>query len=202
MPARLRGGAVDPQGDHRIAMMGAIAARSRRTACGSSTRRASPCRSPTSPRSSTRCADVAERDDGDHHRRSRGRRQVDGRAGARARIGYRYLDTGAMYRAVTLAVLCDGGEPGAVATRRRLARARRRPGDLRPPRSTRPCPRPRRCPACASRCAPRSASSSPRATRSAEGRDIGEVVWPQAELKVWLDATPGNAPGAAATPPR
>ena len=24
----------------------------------------------------------------------------------------------------------------------------------------------------------------------AEGRDIGEVVWPQAELKVWLDADP------------
>ena len=24
----------------------------------------------------------------------------------------------------------------------------------------------------------------------AEGRDIGDVVWPQAELKVWLDADP------------
>jgi cytidylate kinase len=24
----------------------------------------------------------------------------------------------------------------------------------------------------------------------AEGRDIGDVVWPQAELKVWLDAAP------------
>ena len=26
----------------------------------------------------------------------------------------------------------------------------------------------------------------------AEGRDIGSVVWPQAELKVWLDASPAE----------
>ena len=32
----------------------------------------------------------------------------------------------------------------------------------------------------------------------AEGRDIGEVVWPQAELKVWLDAAPEIARAAAA----
>ena len=25
----------------------------------------------------------------------------------------------------------------------------------------------------------------------AEGRDVGAVVWPEAELKIWLDADPG-----------
>ncbi|MEY4227088.1 MAG: pantoate--beta-alanine ligase/cytidylate kinase, partial [Actinomycetota bacterium] len=49
---------------------------------------------------------------------------IDGPAGAgkstvsRAlaeRLGYRHLDTGAMYRAVTLVVLETGGDPVAVA---------------------------------------------------------------------------------------
>ncbi len=26
----------------------------------------------------------------------------------------------------------------------------------------------------------------------AEGRDVGAVVWPEAELKIWLDAAPGE----------
>ncbi len=27
----------------------------------------------------------------------------------------------------------------------------------------------------------------------AEGRDVGAVVWPEAELKIWLDASPAGA---------
>ena len=37
MPARIRGGTVDPHGDHRIAMMGAIAGLYSERACASTT---------------------------------------------------------------------------------------------------------------------------------------------------------------------
>jgi cytidylate kinase len=113
-------------------------------------------------------------------------------AGALAlRLGYRVLDTGAMYRAVTLAVLRDGGEPGAVA----------RAGDWQALLDD---------PALRSRAVDETVSATAQvpAVRAAlraaqraflaegdavcEGRDIGEVVWPQAELKVWLDADPGE----------
>jgi cytidylate kinase len=123
---------------------------------------------------------------------------IDGPAGAgkstvaRAlaeRLGYGYLDTGAMYRAVTLAVLDGVGPPAEAAT-----------GDWEPylddPRLRSPevdgavsdvahVPEVRR----AMRRAQRAILEA--GSHVAEGRDIGEVVWPQAELKVWLDADPG-----------
>src|SRR6476469_7697307 len=65
------------------------------------------------------------------------------------RIGYRYLDTGAMYRAVTLCVLLDGADPAEAAR-----------------------------------------SGAWRRHAVAECRNIGDVLWPQSELKGWLDADP------------
>jgi cytidylate kinase len=123
---------------------------------------------------------------------------IDGPAGAgkstvarrlARRIGYRYLDTGAMYRAVTLCVLSDGADPVEAA---RSGAWRAYEGD--------PRLRSAEVDAAVSEVArqPHVREAMREAQRSflaegdavAEGRDIGEVVWPQAELKVWLDAEP------------
>ena len=125
---------------------------------------------------------------------------IDGPAGAgkstvaRAlaeRLGYRYLDTGAMYRAVTLCVPVDGAD---------AAEAWRAPapggheGDhsaavsLEVERSgVRWWPSSHRC-AEAMREAQRAFLA--RGDAVGEGRDVGAVVWPEAELKIWLDAAP------------
>jgi cytidylate kinase len=123
---------------------------------------------------------------------------IDGPAGAgkttvaralAARLGYRVLDTGAMYRAVTLAVLRDGGEPGAVA---RAGGWRALVGDpeIRSAAVDEAVSATAQVPDV--RVALRAAQREFLAEGNAvcEGRDIGEVVWPQAELKVWLDADP------------
>ena len=144
--------------------------------------------------------------------------RVDGPAGtgkssvsrglARA-LRARYLDTGAMYRIVTLAVLRAGVDPAdqdAVAGRRGRPRTcrwdttptkiavtltekmfRRRSAATRSPGR---CPRCPRCP----RCAPGSSTCSatwPTAPGSVvvEGRDIGTVVLPDADLKIFLTAS-------------
>ena len=123
---------------------------------------------------------------------------IDGPAGAgkstvaralAARLGYRHLDTGAMYRAVTLVTLERGGDPAAVAAgdewRRHLTDPAIRSHEVDEHVSTvarRPAVRE------ALRHAQRAFLAEGDAV--AEGRDIGEVVWPQAELKVWLDADP------------
>jgi cytidylate kinase len=127
---------------------------------------------------------------------------IDGPAGAgkstvaRAvadELGYRYLDTGAMYRAVTLAALRAGVESDDPAGLAALAeRAASMTGDpeLRSPEVERNV----------------SLVASHRQVREAlhgaqraflargdavgEGRDVGAVVWPEAELKIWLDAEP------------
>lgn len=123
---------------------------------------------------------------------------IDGPAGAgkstvarrlAQRIGYRYLDTGAMYRAVTLCVLADGADPGEAARsgawRAYLGDPRLRTSDVdQAVSSVAQDPAVRE----AMREAQRAFLADGDAV--AEGRDIGEVVWPQAELKVWLDAAP------------
>ncbi len=121
----------------------------------------------------------------------------------------RYLDTGAMYRAVTWAVLRSGVDPtdadgvGKVAAEmlleigtdpHRAARARRRGRRRRStsaaPRSPRTCRRWRPCPPCASCSSPASATIIAGAARIVvEGRDIGTVVAPDADLKVYLTAS-------------
>ena len=123
---------------------------------------------------------------------------IDGPAGAgkstvsRAlaeRLGYRYLDTGAIYRAVTLVMLETGDDPLAIAE-----------GGAWQARLSDPALRTDAVDAAVSgvssqqpvREALRGAQREFLAVGDAvaEGRDIGSVVWPQAELKVWLDASP------------
>lgn len=123
---------------------------------------------------------------------------IDGLAGAGKstvaqlvadRLGYRYLDTGAIYRALTLAVLLDDADPLEVA-RSGAWRRYRDDERLRSPAVDDAVSAIARTPAI--RDALRGAQQAFLAAGDAvaEGRDIGEVVWPQAELKVWLEADP------------
>ena len=108
-------------------------------------------------------------------------------------LGYRYLDTGAMYRALTLAALrggvgCDDAE--ALAGLAGLAATMSGDPDLRSPQVD-------ECVSLVARHRP-VREALHRAQRAfladgeavAEGRDVGAVVWPEAELKFWLDAAP------------
>jgi cytidylate kinase len=107
------------------------------------------------------------------------------------RLGFRYLDTGAMYRAVTLAALDTGTDlSDARATAALAGLATTMTGDAR-----------LRSPLVDSRVSTAAAHAEVRAALHeaqrrflsegdtvAEGRDVGAVVWPAAEVKVWLDA--------------
>lgn len=108
-----------------------------------------------------------------------------------ARLGYRLLDTGAMYRAVTLEAIETGGDPVEIARgdgwRRHLGgtgirseAVNARVSEIAHVEEIR----------AAMREAQRRFLAEGDAV--AEGRDIGSVVWPQAELKVWLDADPAT----------
>src|SRR5215208_1983886 len=131
---------------------------------------------------------------------------IDGPAGAgkstvaRAvaeRLGYTYLDTGAMYRAVALAVAEHGGEPAAVAEAARIELGDRVLLDGRDVTDA------IRTPAISEASSQVSADIGVRMALVrkqqqilregdwvAEGRDIGTVVCPQAEVKVFLTASP------------
>ncbi len=125
---------------------------------------------------------------------------IDGPAGAgkstvakalALRLGYRYLDTGAMYRAVTYVALMSKQDAVAVAQ-----------GSAWVDHLADPALRSDEVDAAVSavagllevRVAMRDEQRRFLAEGDAvaEGRDIGSVVWPQAELKVWLDATPAE----------
>ena len=127
---------------------------------------------------------------------------IDGPAGAgkstvartvAEELGYRYLDTGAMYRAITLAALRAGVESDDAEGLAALA----------PTAATLTADGELRSPAVEARVSlvahhPSVREALHRAQRAylaagdavAEGRDVGAVVWPEAELKVWLDADP------------
>jgi cytidylate kinase len=123
---------------------------------------------------------------------------IDGPAGAgkstvaRAlaeRVGYRYLDTGAMYRAVTLVALEQAADPVVVArtdawTKRLDDPALRGSAVEDRVSAVAALPEVRE----ALREHQRAFLAEGDAV--AEGRDIGAIVWPDAELKVWLDASP------------
>ena len=122
------------------------------------------------------------------------------------RLGYLYLDTGAMYRAVGLLATEAGvelgrrGGRGADRRRRRPALRRRRPPVRRRPRRERRSSAawrwarpPRSCPccrACAGCWSSGSATLGAGADIVMEGRDIGTNVFPDAEVKVFLTARP------------
>ena len=122
-------------------------------------------------------------------------------------LGYRHVDTGAMYRAVAwlatraagrrsrtrraVAALADAAQhrrrgraspSTATTSRRRFARRRwtaRRP----------PSPVCRRCGACSST---RQRALGDDGGIVMEGRDIGTVVFPRADVKIYLDADPAE----------
>jgi cytidylate kinase len=127
---------------------------------------------------------------------------IDGPAGAgkstvaqkvATALGYRYLDTGAMYRGVALAALRAGIETedaAALAGLAHLAPSLSADPELRSPEVERRVSLVARHPEVrdALRVAQRAFLAEGDAV--GEGRDVGAVVWPEAELKVWLDAAP------------
>ncbi len=134
---------------------------------------------------------------------------IDGPAGAgkstvaRAvadRLGYTYLDTGAMYRSVALAALHRGQDPAAVAPTLRIE-----PTAERVLLDGRDVTDAIRTPAVSEAASQAAAEPAVRAAMVAEqrrllhdgnwvaeGRDIGTVVVPDAGLKVFLTADPAE----------
>ena len=123
---------------------------------------------------------------------------IDGPAGAgkstvaravAARLGFTYLDTGAMYRAVALAgtVECDIGfdDEGRV-----LLDGRDVSGEIRTPEISEGASRVAADPAVRRALVARQQSLLREGDWVAEGRDIALVVAPQAEVKVFLTADP------------
>lgn len=122
------------------------------------------------------------------------------------RLGYRHIDTGAMYRAVAWKALRDGlslddeAMVTAVAERAALdatngvvviddqdvARAIRTPEIDRAAAATARLPRVRAALVARQRAAGAGGGIV------MEGRDVGTVVFPEADLKIYLDAAPGE----------
>jgi cytidylate kinase len=115
------------------------------------------------------------------------------RAAAEA-LGFTYLDTGAMYRCVALARLRDpGADPAALAIG--VGEAVTLAGEdvseaIRAPEVTAEASRVAADPAVRAALVARQRELIAGGDWVAEGRDIGTVVAPDAELKVFLDATP------------
>src|SRR5215207_9083123 len=131
---------------------------------------------------------------------------IDGPAGAgkstvaRAvaeRLGFTYLDTGAMYRCVALLVTEDGGEPARVAERAEIELGDR---VLLDGRDVTDAIRTRAVAEAASQVSADVGVRMALVRKQqeilregdwvAEGRDIGTVVCPQADVKVFLTASP------------
>ncbi len=121
-------------------------------------------------------------------------------------LGWRYLDTGAMYRAVALAALERGVSSDDDGGLTRLAseldvRADEQSVTLdgtdvtdrvRGPEVTRVVSRVSAVPGVRQAMLVRQRALAARENVVMEGRDIGTVVVPEAELKVWLTATIGE----------
>jgi cytidylate kinase len=104
-------------------------------------------------------------------------------------LGYEYLDTGAMYRCVGLGgvgaiisfengrVICDGADVSE---------------EIRTPEASQAASRAAADPAVRAALTDQQRRLLQSGDWVAEGRDIGTVVAPHAELKVWLDADPAE----------
>jgi CMP/dCMP kinase len=113
------------------------------------------------------------------------------RAVARA-LGFGYLDSGAMYRAAALAAL-RGGDPTRVSVRlgeRVLLDGEDVTDEIRTPDVTEMASKIAADPAVRAALVELQRAQIASGDHVAEGRDIGTVVWPDAELKVFLTATP------------
>ncbi|MGB2850475.1 MAG: (d)CMP kinase [Solirubrobacterales bacterium] len=137
---------------------------------------------------------------------------IDGPAGAgkstvaRAlaeRLGFTYLDSGAMYRCVALRTLRSGVDPGSAAEVERVARGvslELGPGvvrldggdvaaDIREPAVTAAASRVSVHPGVRAAMVERQRDLVATGTWVAEGRDIGTVVCPESPLKIYLTAS-------------
>lgn len=128
---------------------------------------------------------------------------IDGPAGAgkstvaravAAALGFTYLDTGAMYRSVALALLQDPSVDPArlrieVGDRIRLD-GRDVTEDIRTPQAGEQASRVSSDPAVRAAMVDKQRELIASGDWVAEGRDIGTVVAPDAELKIWLTASP------------
>jgi cytidylate kinase len=113
------------------------------------------------------------------------------RAVARA-LGFEFLDSGAMYRAAALAAL-RGDDPTRVQVtlgERVLLGDEDVTDEIRTPEVTDMASKVSADPAVREALVDRQREIIAAGDHVAEGRDIGTVVWPQAELKVFLTATP------------
>jgi CMP/dCMP kinase len=131
---------------------------------------------------------------------------IDGPAGAgkssvaravASDLGFTYLDSGAMYRSVALAALERGLEPAAVAPELRielgdrvLLDGRDVTSEIRAPTIAEHASRVAADPAVRAAMVKEQRRLLSSGDWVAEGRDIGTVVAPQAELKVFLTASP------------
>lgn len=131
---------------------------------------------------------------------------IDGPAGAgkstvsravAARLGFTYLDSGAMYRCVGLATLEREGEPGEVAAAIAIELGDRIRLDgrdvtdaIRSPDVSQAASRVAAIPAVRAAMVRQQRQLMSSGDWVAEGRDIGTVVKPDAEVKVFLTADP------------
>jgi CMP/dCMP kinase len=131
---------------------------------------------------------------------------IDGPAGAgkstvaRAvadRLGFTYLDTGAMYRCVALAVTERGGEPAAVAEgleielgARVLLDGRDVTEEIRTPAVSQASSQVSSDPGVRAALVRKQQQLLQEGDWVAEGRDVGTVVCPDAAVKVFLTASP------------
>lgn len=141
---------------------------------------------------------------------------IDGPAGAGKstvarivadRLGYAYLDTGAMYRAVTLRVMkkgIDWNDPRAIADCARTMDLRLQPGEkamrvwldgedvtdaIRTPDVTRNIYRVDEIPEVRAHLVELQRDFGRQHPTVAEGRDMGTIVFPKAKCKIFLDAS-------------
>jgi cytidylate kinase len=130
---------------------------------------------------------------------------IDGPAGAgkssvargvARKLGFRHLDTGAMYRAVALAALARGEDPGEIAAKVRIDVGERVMIDgedvtaaIRTPEVSAAASRAAADPRVRAALVKRQQRLLARGDWVAEGRDIGTVVAPAAEVKVFLTAS-------------
>jgi CMP/dCMP kinase len=121
-------------------------------------------------------------------------------------LGFTYLDSGAMYRCVALAALQSGAEPAALAPSLRIELGERVLLDgrdvtaaIRTPEVAEAASRAAADPAVRSAMVQQQRRLLRVGDWVAEGRDIGTVVFPAAEVKVFLTADPGERARRRAT---
>ena len=111
-------------------------------------------------------------------------------------LGFTYLDSGAMYRAVALSLL---REPGDAAARARELEIDFGDPAIRTPEVSEAASRVAQDPGVRAALVDKQRELIARGDWVAEGRDIGTVVAPHAELKVFLTADPGERARRRAT---